>query len=57
MELGKDVSEETVDTRLAGIMPGHCSTLIYTSGRIKIFCSIFFTISFGFLVCCIGENL
>jgi hypothetical protein len=50
MELGKDVPEETVDTRLAGIMPGHCSTLIYTSGRRKNLCSTFFYPFFWFVV-------
>ena len=32
MELGKAVPESSIDSRLTGVMPGHCSTLIYTSG-------------------------
>ena len=36
MELGKEIKEEAIDSRLDGVMPGHCSTLIYTSGRYTI---------------------
>jgi hypothetical protein len=33
MALGKDITEEVIETRLSSILPGHCSTLIYTSGK------------------------
>lgn len=32
LELGKDVEESEVDARIDGVKPGHCATLIYTSG-------------------------
>jgi len=32
MSLGGGVSDEVLDTRVAGMKPGNCSTLIYTSG-------------------------
>ena len=35
MELGATIPESSVDSRLATVLPGHCSTLIYTSGTIK----------------------
>lgn len=36
MGLGAGVSDEVLDTRVAGMKPGNCSTLIYTSGNIYI---------------------
>lgn len=32
LELGKDIKESEVDSRIDGVKPGHCATLIYTSG-------------------------
>eukprot|EP01006_Ploeotia_vitrea_P029919 TRINITY_DN62381_c0_g2_i1.p1 TRINITY_DN62381_c0_g2~~TRINITY_DN62381_c0_g2_i1.p1 ORF type:complete len:650 (+),score=8.69 TRINITY_DN62381_c0_g2_i1:69-2018(+) len=32
IELGKDVSDDEIETRIAGSKPGNCCTLIYTSG-------------------------
>lgn len=33
LNLGSSIVETSIDNRLAGVLPGHCSTLIYTSGK------------------------
>ena len=32
LQIGKDIETSEVDKRIDAVLPGHCATLIYTSG-------------------------
>ena len=54
MALGKDIKEEAIETRLSTILPGHCSTLIYTSGEGSshvMSCSVTVSVSVSVFLC------